>query len=196
MTKDEFLSRLPTLYAVDAERGCWIWQMQVADTGYGKVHFEGRKRQAHRVVYETMVGPVPEGLDLDHLCRVRHCVNPAHLEPVSRSVNLLRGKGVSEYFARQTHCKNGHPLSGDNLRLTSKGYRVCVECSRVNLRRSRLSARGGIPAAPLNKDKTHCNQGHPLSGENLRIDPRGSRICVECKRESVRRSRARKREKT
>lgn len=69
---------------------CWLWTA-ATEKGYGLYRHDGRLSKAHRVVYELLVGPVPTGLDLDHLCRVRNCVNPAHLEPVTRAVNLRRG---------------------------------------------------------------------------------------------------------
>jgi hypothetical protein len=73
------------------ETACWVWQWRIGPDGYGVVHVRRSPRQAHRVIYESHVGPIPAGLDLDHLCRVRACVNPAHLEPVTRAENIRRG---------------------------------------------------------------------------------------------------------
>lgn len=119
------------------ERGCWVFSPP-ARNGYGYIgvtNEDGSKRNVltHRLAYETIVGPIPVGLEIDHLCRNRACCNPDHLEPVTRSVNTLRGD--SPALARQrrlsrTHCKNGHPFEGDNLRLTPKGVRMCVTCRR------------------------------------------------------------------
>lgn len=101
--------------------GCWRWTASLMNTGYGQVSVhlpEGRRhtmRLAHRIVYELMVGPIPEGLQLDHLCRNRWCVRPDHLEPVTARENMRRG-----HFGMKTHCPQGHPYSGDNLILHKK----------------------------------------------------------------------------
>jgi hypothetical protein len=75
-----------------------------------------------------LVGPIPEGLTIDHLCRVRHCVNPAHLEAVSERVNILRGNGAGARNARKTHCVKGHAFTPDNLYRDYQGYRRCRRC--------------------------------------------------------------------
>lgn len=97
---------------------CWPWQGRSNADGYGR----WGKRLAYHVLYETLVGPVPDGLQLDHLCRNRICVNPAHLEPVTQRENCLR--------ARKTNCQHGHPLSGPNV----SPERKCRTCRRVYLR--------------------------------------------------------------
>ena len=117
--------------------GCWTWTAATVPAGYGRVQWQGRVQQAHRVAYELLVGPIPEGLHLDHLCRVRNCVNPAHLEPVTPGENVLRGTGVSAVHAAAEFCRYGHPLSGENLRTKANGWRACRACE---LRRSRASA--------------------------------------------------------
>lgn len=85
------------------------------------------KAMAHRVVYEAWVGPIPEGLTLDHLCRVRCCVNPLHLEPVTRGENVLRGDAFTAVNARKAHCPQGHPY---DYRDPTHGYRRCTKCDR------------------------------------------------------------------
>jgi hypothetical protein len=85
---------------------------------------------AHRWSYEALVGPIPPGLEIDHLCRVRNCVNPSHLEPVTKAVNILRGESMSARHARQTHCKSGHPFDAENTRMTTDGQRRCRTCDR------------------------------------------------------------------
>lgn len=113
---------------------CWIWQDSLASQGYGhlKIIEDGRRvmRSAHRLSYQTFVGSIPEGLTLDHLCRNRACINPAHLEPVPHRVNVLRGEGLAARQVLQTHCKNGHELAGDNLRVY-RGHRHCRACAVV-----------------------------------------------------------------
>lgn len=120
--------------------GCWEWTSTRSPDGYGKVvvgyrgHGRPVRRFAHRVLYELARGPVPKGLELDHLCRNRACCNPAHLEPVTRRENVRRGllpAMLREKAAAQAHCKRGgHPLSGDNLVLQGpeKKFRVCRIC--------------------------------------------------------------------
>jgi HNH endonuclease len=76
----------------DGETGCWLWQGALHSAGYGFLSVGGRNQLAHRVAYRLFVGPIPDGLELDHLCRVKHCVNPAHLEPVTTAENLRRGR--------------------------------------------------------------------------------------------------------
>lgn len=122
--------------------GCWEWQGTRDGRGYGKFNLESRRPVlAHRFSYEAVVGPIPEGLSLDHLCRNTGCVNPAHLEPVTHKENCLRGVGVAAINARKTHCLKGHPYSGANLLYTRSGYRVCRECSNAGARRRYLRTR-------------------------------------------------------
>jgi len=86
--------------------GCWLWQGPLSPNGYGRTS----KWYAHRAMYEILMGPIPPRLVIDHLCRVRRCVNPDHMEVVTRGENVLRGETVSARAARQTHCKRGHLL--------------------------------------------------------------------------------------
>lgn len=122
--------------------GCWAIDIKPAKNGYCQVRVSGERGPVHRFVYEYFVGAVPEGNDLDHLCRNRSCCNFEHLESVSRQVNLLRGKTVTARNAAATHCPQGHPYSGDNLYLwTKKGHRFCKVCQRANQLRQRARRR-------------------------------------------------------
>lgn len=112
------------------ESGCWVWMAYCNKAGYGRVYVNGKVRNAHRAVYVVLRGPIPSGIELDHLCRVRCCVNPAHLDMVSHRENVLRGAGVMARQARQTHCKFGHPLYGENLFTTREGKRRCKKCRK------------------------------------------------------------------
>lgn len=115
------------------ERGCWEWQGQRLKSGYG--HY--KRTTAHRWVYERLVGPIPAGLQIDHLCRNRPCVNPAHLEPVTPLENIRRGKG----HGSETHCPHGHPYDEENTRWRARGSgRDCRACDRIAHRKS--AARG------------------------------------------------------
>ena len=117
--------------------GCWEWTASLNDSGYGQVAWQGKPLRAHRVVYEWLVGPIPEGMTLDHLCRNRKCVRPDHLEPVTRGENVRRGIAAEKTRERAqalTHCKRGHEFTEENtaiIRLTN-GYlaRRCKACRR------------------------------------------------------------------
>lgn len=117
----------------DAE-GCWLYTGPLNNQGYGHVGYNGRQEYVHRATYMALVGPIPEGLQIDHLCRKRACANPEHLEPVTQHENLLRG-----YWGARTHCKNGHELTDDNVRLVGKHRteRKCRACERDRGRRQR-----------------------------------------------------------
>ncbi len=89
---------------------CWIWTAATGKDGYAHLDYNGSKHQAHRTIYQLFVDDIAPELDADHLCRVRNCVNPIHIEPVVPKVNKLRGNGVMAQNARKTHCKRGHLL--------------------------------------------------------------------------------------
>jgi hypothetical protein len=119
---------------IQGEDDCWIWHGKVHRGDYG--YFAGVVNcYAHRFAYEDLIGPIPVGLTLDHLCRVPRCVNPKHLEPVTGKVNILRGNGWAAHNARKTHCKQGHPFDTKNTYTNPEGERVCCTCRREANRR-------------------------------------------------------------
>jgi hypothetical protein len=137
--KWSFERRVMRRVVVD-EAGCWLWQGCKMRNGYGQIGVGGRHMAAHRYTYEQKRGPIPAGLDLDHLCRQRACVNPDHLEPVTRRENLLRGVRKT-LLPRKTHCVWGHELAGGNLYIHPTGRRCCRACAnkRARDRRMRVS---------------------------------------------------------
>lgn len=116
-----------------ADNGCWNWTGPRDHNGYGTVTIDGHTK-AHRAFYTRHVGEIPEGLQLDHLCRNRGCVNPEHLEPVTLRENVLRGTGVTAVNARRTHCIHGHLLEEPNLVRNSRGWRMCKTCQNARQR--------------------------------------------------------------
>lgn len=120
---------------------CWIWTASLDAHGYGQFYMPGRgPAKAHRFAYEDLVGPIPRGLEPDHLCRVRHCVRPTHLEPVTRRENYMRGLGPSSHV-KNTHCKRGHEFTLDNTRVLPDGERVCRHCKADWVRAKRLASK-------------------------------------------------------
>lgn len=111
---------------------CVIWPAKYRDRdGYAAVRFNGPTVQAHRAVYSVVVGPIPDGLQLDHVCRVRDCVNPAHLEPVTPAENTHRALEIVRAFDPRTHCHQGHELTPQNVlydRCRGRRVRRCRTC--------------------------------------------------------------------
>jgi hypothetical protein len=137
---DRFWEKAEVVADASAHSGpCWIWVRHISKSGYGRIFWQGEARDAYRVSYETLVGAVPDGLELDHLCRNRACVNPAHLDAVPHRVNSLRGGSPLAAQSRQNECVHGHPLCGDNLIIRRDGSRRCRSCKneRAAERRAR-----------------------------------------------------------
>jgi hypothetical protein len=115
---------------VHKTENCWLWTAGKFASGYGQFRNGKRKVKAHRYSYETLIGPVPDGLCLDHLCRVKACVNPAHLEAVTQVENIRRTPRVNKFNTPATHCPSGHEWNAANTRIEQGRYKRCIVCDR------------------------------------------------------------------
>ena len=148
-------SMQPTLTPLDPDQfwmsvhktsTCWLWTGRTNHDGYGSCGVRegagiGRTQRVHRIAWELVIGPIPVEKVLDHLCRVRHCVNPEHLRVVDSKTNTLAGIGPTAINARKLVCGEGHPLTGDNLYICPRGRRNCRECKKARTRESRMKQR-------------------------------------------------------
>ena len=112
-------------------KSCWLWRGTIDSKGYGVVRINQQSFRAHRVAYELLVGNIPSGLCIDHLCRTRSCVNPIHMEVCTPKENSFRGVGPAAINRRKTYCIHGHSLNEGNMKVTSRGWRVCLVCVRA-----------------------------------------------------------------
>lgn len=131
------MERILNKFIPEPNSGCWLWIGYVDNGGYGRIGIGGKYGaivNAHRVTWESEHGPIPEGLQIDHLCRVRCCVNPRHLEPVTNRENTLRGLCADVNRTRmlaRTHCFRGHAYSEANTYIDTRGNRNCRVCLRA-----------------------------------------------------------------
>lgn len=129
--KKDPVERLRYVIAPD---GCWNWSGCVGNQGYGQISVDGKQWRAHRLSFSLLVGPIPAGFQLDHLCRNRRCINPSHLQIVTTKQNVLRGRGLCAANSQKTHCPYGHPYDESNTvilknyrdRSFQRACRICV----------------------------------------------------------------------
>src|SRR5437899_5599175 len=134
--KERFEAKVP------AGPGCMAWMGALDHKGYGRFSVKGINKFAHRIAFELYIGPIGEGLTIDHLCRSRRCQNISHMEAVTMRTNCLRGD-CWKHQAKKTHCRNGHPFNHANTYRYKNGHRSCRLCSRRHSAtyRKRLLAR-------------------------------------------------------
>lgn len=148
-----------------SDDGCWNWTASLDIGGYGRFRIDRVECKAHRIAYIALVGPIPAGLVLDHLCRNRACVNPDHLEPVTNRENILRGTGWAARHAAVTHCPQGHEYSAENTWIDTVGRRKCRAC---------------LPEPTYKQGGESCRRGHLFTEENTKINRDGRRRCRAC----------------
>jgi hypothetical protein len=167
---------------------CWLWPVP-GSNGYGAAFYAGKTIGAHRAVYDYLVGPIPDGLTLDHLCRVRNCVNPAHLDPCTIRENILRSEGRAAQNARKDTCPRGHVFDTVNVK-DGREERACSICACEHTkawhRRNPEWVRDVI-ARNSARRRVVCSRGHLRTPDNTLITMRDGveiRYCLDCRAES------------
>lgn len=158
---------------IEGDNQCWIWTAYRNRKGYGQVRASGKVVGAHRVAYELLIGPIPPGLQIDHLCRNRACCNPTHLEAVTINENARRG--ADNPFRRaqkaKTHCPRGHAYDEANTYVDARGSRQCKTCTLDSGRRYLERKRGG----PARKYKRRSRLGGAINGPQSNPDSADSK---------------------
>lgn len=175
---------------------CWIWKPNGSVGGYGQFRLNGKSMLAHRASYILLKGAIPPKFTIDHLCCVRNCVNPDHLEAVTLAENLRRMRawadyvnGGAEFQRSKAHCPADHRYTPENTRITKDGKRCCRTCEREQMAGWREA--NPLPPKPSKEPRKACVNGH--SASEFGVIRHGIWSCGECDRAAVRRYRARKR---
>jgi hypothetical protein len=162
LRKGSLMERFNAMWTPVTESGCWLWNGGVNSRGYAEMSHKGKSDKAHRISYRLYKGEIPDGLCLDHLCRVKCCVNPYHLEAVTSIENIRR---ATPYLRKKTHCLRGHELSGDNLASRKDGARHCKKCAAFRQHQLDLKARNFRPPIPTKRRPIVGT--HSVTGEKL-----------------------------
>lgn len=167
---------LSKLIIINQETGCWEWQGTIRK-GYGRYKSKDRKNvAAHRYIFEILVKKIKDGMIIDHVCRVRNCVNPDHLREVTPRINALENTiSIAAMNTNKTKCQNGHIFNNDNTKYTKAG-RICKKCNKEWYKKysEKLKAAKQKP-----KKKTHCKYGHELTDDNIYIYNK-TKTCKQC----------------
>lgn len=180
------------LKKVNKTDSCWIWTGTCHDSpgrlAYGRFWHNNKMKMAHRFSYELHIGNIPDGLQLDHLCRNPPCVNPEHLEPVTARENISR----SPFFnGHKTYCKHGHEFTPLNTKIMDDGHRECKICrvrhkekskkdSKEKTIKNRLNHKGPFSEKTGQPIKSHCKRGHEFNSSNFKVNKNGARVCFAC----------------
>lgn len=166
------MTRMLKYLRVDLETNCWHFTAQISASGYGKIFIEpGHFEPAHRLVYERVRGPVPQGHELHHRCHNKTCVNPWHLVTMSKADHRRL------HHANPTHCRHGHEYTPENTLFTEADGRRCRACNKEKYQRRYVKkGRQPVPA------KSHCVHGHELNESTLGVGTNGRRFCRVCHR--------------
>lgn len=153
--------------------GCWLWRGTIDKGGYGLFRVGPLGRRAHRIAWELLRGPFPEGLVADHLCRNPPCVNPDHIEPVTNAENLRRGVGTNMVGARTNRCKHGHVLVIVACAGRPEGRRLCPTCRKefARKRRLRIASLGccSVCGAPAEAGRSRCRGCNDTHNARYRV---------------------------
>lgn len=182
-TIEEILANTtPAWHIFVLRKPCREWFRAADPEGYGRVRYDGRNWLVHRLVYTLTVAPVPNELDMDHVCRNPCCCEVTHLQPISRRVNLLRGEGLTAKHAFATHCPAGHLYDEKHTHAYGPEgrWRRCRECNRAKQFECAERRKQGISLVSR-PHGTHCKRGHPFDEQNTGVYPSsGQRYCRAC----------------